>query len=292
MKVSPKTGLVRPAKRTLAVIAALGFAALLFGYGLLYSGWYNVSALEQHLRPVYKVLQYAMTRAVAVRSDRVEVPDLESVDALAGLALYERHCRECHGAPGVGPDSFALGMMPAPTALASFAFERSPAEIFWLTENGIKMSGMPAWRYRMDDREIWQVVAFIKQVPHLTTPEYLALRERAAERFGSLEAAGAFEPDPDRNLVEYGRVALQQYNCGSCHEIPGVIAADSQVGPPLGGVTGRSFIAGVLANTDENLIRWIRFPREVDPKTTMPNLNVSQLHAQWMVYYLRSLEEE
>lgn len=283
---------IKGSGRQLFASLAVALIALIFGFALLYGGSYNVSALEQHTQPVYNILQFAMARSTAVRAALVDVPNLDEVNALAGLALYAEHCQQCHGAPGIGPEAFSLGMMPAPTAIASIARKRSAAEIFWMTANGIKMTGMPAWRYRMSDQEIWQVVAFIDRVvPNVMVPEYLALRERAAENFGPMQADGTFEPDPDTNLLEYGRMALQEYNCATCHDIPGVTAADNHVGPPLGGINERSFIAGVLANTDENLARFIRFPREVDPKTAMPNLGVSQQHARWMVYYFRSLEE-
>jgi mono/diheme cytochrome c family protein len=278
--------------RHLFVSLAVAGTALLFGVALIYSGFYNVSALAQHTQPVYNILDTVLVRSIAMRSRSVEVPDLEQMDSLAGLALYAEHCQQCHGSPGIAPDAFSLGMMPSPTAIASIARKRSAREIFWASKNGVKMSGMPAWRYRMSDQELWQVVAFITRVvPNVTVPEYSALRERAAEKFGSLQATGTFVPDPDASLIEYGRVALQEYNCASCHEIPGVTAAKNHVGPPLDGVSGRSFIAGVLANTDENLVRFIRFPREVDPKTMMPNMGVSEQHAQWMVYYFRSLED-
>ena len=86
-----------------------------------------------------------------------------------------------------------------------------------------------------------------------------------------------------------GRLLLRQFGCGSCHEIPGVAAAKGRVGPPLGGIASRVYLAGVLPNSPENMARFIRRPREVDPRTAMPDLGVTEAHARDMVAYLQTL---
>ena len=72
-----------------------------------------------------------------------------------------------------------------------------------------------------------------------------------------------------------GRVKAREYGCGSCHTIPGVEGADALVGPPLTGVGERMYIAGVLTNTPDHLVRWIRDPPAVDSATAMPNVGAS-----------------
>jgi len=86
-----------------------------------------------------------------------------------------------------------------------------------------------------------------------------------------------------------GKLLLRQFGCGTCHHIPGVVAAEGRTGPPLGGVARRVYLAGVLPNSAENMVRWIRAPREVKPATTMPTLGVSESQARDMVAYLREL---
>lgn len=85
---------------------------------------------------------------------------------------------------------------------------------------------------------------------------------------------------------ERGRTALAQYACRSCHMIPGVTGSEVYVGRPLKGLAGRRYIAGRLPNTQENLIRWIRNPQEVDPQTAMPVLGVTEDDARDMSAYL------
>ena len=83
-----------------------------------------------------------------------------------------------------------------------------------------------------------------------------------------------------------GADALRRFGCGACHVIPGIAGASGQVGPPLGGVGGRAYIAGVLTNTPENMIRWIVNPRGVDSLTAMPILGVSAPEARDIAAYL------
>ena len=83
-----------------------------------------------------------------------------------------------------------------------------------------------------------------------------------------------------------GRVLLAQYGCGRCHRIPGVASANGNVGPPLDGVGRRVYLAGVLPNSPEHMVRWIRSPQSFKPKTPMPDLNVTEEHATDMVAHL------
>ncbi|MFC4859441.1 c-type cytochrome, partial [Actinophytocola glycyrrhizae] len=80
------------------------------------------------------------------------------------------------------------------------------------------------------------------------------------------------------------------YGCGSCHTVPGVDGADGLVGPPLTRFGARSYIAGALPNTGDNLQHWIRDPQEVEPGTAMPDLDVSELEARDIAAYLLTLE--
>jgi cytochrome c2 len=99
------------------------------------------------------------------------------------------------------------------------------------------------------------------------------------------EAASLTGGDPER-----GRRAIRAYGCGSCHTIPGVRGANSLVGPSLAGIAGRAYIAGVLPNTPNNMMRWIEGPQMIDPKTAMPNLGVAPRDARDIAGYLYSIE--
>jgi len=87
-----------------------------------------------------------------------------------------------------------------------------------------------------------------------------------------------------------GKEAMIRHGCGSCHTIPGVKDARGLVGPPLVHFAKRSFIAGELANTQDNLIRWIRDPTGVEPGTAMPDLGVTLDEARNISAYLERLQ--
>lgn len=89
--------------------------------------------------------------------------------------------------------------------------------------------------------------------------------------------------------VELGSDAIRRYGCGSCHTIPGIKGADALVGPPLLSFSRRTFIAGQLPNTPDNLARWIQNPQEVEPGTAMPDLDVSPEEARNIAAYLLQL---
>jgi putative membrane protein len=83
--------------------------------------------------------------------------------------------------------------------------------------------------------------------------------------------------------------AMRKYGCQSCHTIPGITGANKLVGPPLGGIASRSYIAGVMVNSPDNMITWLRNPPAVDNKTAMPNLGVTEKDARDISAYLYTL---
>ncbi len=163
-------------KRTMLVgIAGILLAGLLgiaAGIAFIYSGIYNVAATRQHTAPVYWAIHTAMIHSVRRRAD--DVPPMPPPTLLfePGLWLYQSHCVQCHGAPGVAPEPFALGMTPVPGSLVQAAREWRIPEIYWTVKHGIKMTGMPAWEFRLDDTELWAVVAFVACLPVLSPKDY------------------------------------------------------------------------------------------------------------------------
>ena len=86
-----------------------------------------------------------------------------------------------------------------------------------------------------------------------------------------------------------GVAAIRQYGCGACHSIPGVDGANGEVGPALVNLWQRSYIAGKLPNTPQNLIHWLRFPQEVSPGVDMPDLGLTDQTARNIAAYLYQL---
>jgi mono/diheme cytochrome c family protein len=266
-------------KPLLAFIALLLVAAV----GFIYSGFYDISATDQHLAPTYHAIRKTMQRSVERRAKDIAAPPLGSAPQLErGLALYRAHCVQCHGAPGIAPEPFALGLTPLPTPLARSGIERTPEQLYWVVKHGIKMTGMPAWQFRLADEDLWAVVAFVKQLPLLAVAEY-----RALEAPPPLPAVASAQGAPD---AKRGKRALEQYGCIGCHEIPGLVGPEARLGPPLHGIASRTMLGGVLPNSFDNMVLWLRAPQAFSPHTAMPMLGVTERDARDMAAHLGTLK--
>lgn len=98
------------------------------------------------------------------------------------------------------------------------------------------------------------------------------------------EAAEMTGGNPERGVE-----AIQSYGCGGCHSIKGVPGASGLVGPPLDNIASRVYIAGHLPNTPQNMIKWIRFPQQVEPHTAMPDMHIPDRDARDIAAYLYTL---
>lgn len=90
--------------------------------------------------------------------------------------------------------------------------------------------------------------------------------------------------------AQRGAKLIAEVGCGSCHHIPGIKGADGLVGPPLHKMAKRTYIAGVLRNSPENMIRWIQNPQAVVPGNAMPDLGLTEKQAADITAYLATLE--
>ena len=77
----------------------------------------------------------------------------------AGAQVYKQDCAVCHSLPGQQPTAIAKGMFPKPPHLfQGKGVTDDPAqETYWKVANGIRLSGMPAFRGALSDTQIWQV---------------------------------------------------------------------------------------------------------------------------------------
>lgn len=250
------------------------------GATVLLSGALSTNATKQHFRITHRVLDLGLEYSVRAATSDATAPALDQPGLRArGAACYREHCVICHGAPGVAPDSFALGMLPVPASLADAAVAHPPEWLYHVTQKGVRMTGMPAWEYRLSDDSLWSVVAFLELLPNLDVDGYRAFLKTAGD--ARCESRVSLPPRTDG-----ADVLLRQYGCHSCHQIEGVVGPKVEAGPPLFDWPRRAYIAGVLPNTEANLARWIMDPRAVSPQTLMPDLGVPPEHARAMAEFL------
>jgi cytochrome c len=78
-----------------------------------------------------------------------------------------------------------------------------------------------------------------------------------------------------------------QYGCPTCHVIAHVPGAVGKVGPALDDLAQRSYLAGTLQNTPQNLIHWIQHPQQIHPGTAMPEMGVTSEDAARIAAFLQ-----
>jgi cytochrome c len=90
--------------------------------------------------------------------------------------------------------------------------------------------------------------------------------------------------------TDRGSQLIASYGCGACHQVPGVDGADGVVGPPLSQFARRVYVAGMVRNTPDNLMDWLKDPQSIVPGNAMPNLGVTTRDARDMAGYLYTLQ--
>lgn len=170
----------------------LGGAGLLIGAGTIYFGLINPGADEPHSPVVYKLIETARDRAIAVRADDITVPTLTDPEMIKqGAGNYSAMCTGCHLAPGIESTEMHKILYPAPPDLSKLGAP-DPARAFWVIKHGVKASGMAAWGKNIKDDYIWNMVAFLQQMPKLTPEQYQTM---VAESGGHSHGGGETVPE-------------------------------------------------------------------------------------------------
>lgn len=181
------------AKHVVATTVALAGAAVVAGALVVWSGRYDFAADEPHTSWVLSLIERARDRSITSHAAGIVVPDLgDPTRALQGAGNYDAMCAGCHLAPGAPESELSRGLYPAPPALAKEGI--APAEAFWVIKHGVKASGMPAWGKSMGDEDVWNLVAFLQQLPRLDAAKY---REMVAQSSGHHHGHGGGEAHHD-----------------------------------------------------------------------------------------------
>jgi mono/diheme cytochrome c family protein len=160
------------------IIAATLAAVAIGGVAFVGSGIYNIGADDHHTKIVLAIIEQLRERSIAVRARAIDPPNLEDPTRIgAGAEHYAALCVGCHLAPGVTKSELRAGLYPHPPNLAQ-EDTRDAQQAFWTVKHGIKMSAMPAWGKTLDDAAIWDLVAFLRQMPSMTPETYQQLSKR------------------------------------------------------------------------------------------------------------------
>jgi mono/diheme cytochrome c family protein len=92
---------------------------------------------------------------------------------------FADHCASCHGNDGSGATEMGQKLYPRVPDMRLLQTQNlSDGEIYYIIENGVRFTGMPAWGTgSTNDHDTWHLVLFIRHLPHLTADEMQDMKE-------------------------------------------------------------------------------------------------------------------
>jgi mono/diheme cytochrome c family protein len=133
-------------------------------------------------------LETAMARnvrrfAIPANARSAQNPVIASEKDLRVARLhFADHCATCHDNDGGGQTMFGKGLYPHPPDLRLPATQDlTDGELFWIIENGVRFTGMPAFANPEEHGghggalDSWKLVHFIRHLPHLTAAERIEM---------------------------------------------------------------------------------------------------------------------
>lgn len=183
-------------RQSVIIGSMLAGAALALTAGFVWSGLYNIGADDSHTRPVYALLETLRDRSIAARAAQLQPPDLSDPTRIRqGAGNYEAMCVDCHLTPGMPATELSKGLYPAPPNLSKTAVDGAVA--FWVIKHGIKASGMPAWGKSIKDDYLWNLAAFVQELPRLDAEQYEALVAGSSGHSHGGNESSSHEQGPD-----------------------------------------------------------------------------------------------
>ncbi|WOI56542.1 c-type cytochrome [Palleronia sp. LCG004] len=228
-----------------ATLAGLGVVAGLAAFVAIYFGLIPLAADKKDPRLFYHVVHSTFKRWVAANAGGITPPDdLDDEGRIAlGAQHFAQNCVRCHGAPDIGQNPMVLAMKPTPQHLPSVINQFTDSELFWILQNGVMMSAMPAWPAVDRPDEIWTMVSFIRRFDEMDGATYLSLvtpdtEEAPGIEFGPLVDAREMDyhtrrypmdehlySAPTGGFADYALAGIPVAQCSTCHGADGSGAA-------------------------------------------------------------------
>jgi mono/diheme cytochrome c family protein len=180
--------------RLTGLVLVFGFAILAFCVVALVRR--GVSTRDEPTRAEALTARALRRLAMPQRASGLKNPLPASEGTVAaGRAHFADHCASCHGNDGKGQTWMGRNLYPrAPDMTLVATQSLSDGEIYWIIENGVRLTGMPAWGNGGDqDEETWALVSFIRHLPHATEVEIREMKRLNPKSAAELEEERAAE---------------------------------------------------------------------------------------------------
>jgi cytochrome c553 len=106
---------------------------------------------------------------IPLEAGKMKNPLPETAEIVSqGQEVFLGSCAQCHGAEARGDTNIGRNMSPPAMDLTSAHVQHwSDAELFWIIQNGVRLTGMPAWKSSISDNDTWKLTRYIHNLPHL-----------------------------------------------------------------------------------------------------------------------------
>jgi mono/diheme cytochrome c family protein len=112
---------------------------------------------------------------------------------LDGAEVYKENCAVCHGLPDKPKSTIAQGMYPPPPELfhGTGVTDDPASETYWKAENGIRLTGMPGFKGRLTETQIWEVSVLVANADKIPPSVKAALASPPGPQTAAPVAAAA-----------------------------------------------------------------------------------------------------
>jgi len=237
----------------------------LLGAGFLVAIALMMSACTAHEKPSTvetALANMAKDIAIPIQAEDLKNPLHSDPQIVSqGQQIYLQSCAVCHGTDGHGQTAVGQGMYPPVMDLTSPHVQHwNDSQMFWIIQNGVRMTGMASWKGAISPEDTWKLVIFIHHLPEL---------DSAQAKNAKKEETSA---KTQEQLIAYGKTLYRQEGCFMCHRLDG---EGGKVGPDL-------TVEGTRGRTVDWLTGHFKDPGKYVPGSIMPsfeNLTDEQLNA-------------
>ncbi len=217
------------------------------------------SAHKQPTRVETVLANVAKDVVIPIEAENLKNPLPDDPEVIRqGQQVFTQNCALCHGVDGHAATELGRAMYPPAMDMTSPHVQHwTDAELFWIIQNGVRLTGMPSWKSILAERDTWALCTYIHDLTKVKVAQ----------------AAPAVPTEKTQALlISYGKTLYRQEGCFMCHQLNG---EGGKVGPDL-------TFEGTRGRTTEWLVGHFKDPGAYTKGSIMPafdNLTEDQLNA-------------